>query len=140
MVGPVRADWCGATGDGAWRGWWGDDSSYHHDVFVLTHHRRAPLAMPSGTTFHVVTGGVFAALERATAAAGGLDVRVGGGAATIQRDLAADLVDELHLVSVPVLFGRGERLFDHLDGGPAGFECTELAPGDGVVHARFVRT
>jgi dihydrofolate reductase len=135
MFGPVRGPW----GDEHWTGWWGEDPPFHHPVFVLTHHRRPSIVMAGGTTFHFVDDGVEAALERAFDAAGGDDVRLGGGAATVQQYLAAGLVDEMHLALVPILLGSGERLFDHLDGGPVGYECVELVGSPSVVHARFVR-
>jgi dihydrofolate reductase len=95
--------------------------------------------MQGGTTFNFVSDGIEAALERAFEAANGLDVRLGGGAATIQQYLRARLVDEMHLAIVPVLLGRGERLFDKLEGGPTGYECVEFGSSDSVVHARFIR-
>ncbi len=136
MFGPVRGPW----GDERWRGWWGDEPPYHHDVFVLTHYPQAPITMAGGTTFHFVDGGIHAALERAFDAAGGKDVRLGGGVATVQRYLRARLIDELHLAIVPVLLGKGERLFDRLDGGPVGYECAELVASPAVVHVRLART
>jgi dihydrofolate reductase len=96
--------------------------------------------MEGGTTFHFVADGIEAAREQAFAAAGGADVRLGGGVATIQQYLRAGLVDELHLVIVPVLLGRGERLFDHFDGGPHGYDCVEFAAGPSVAHVRFARS
>ena len=90
MFGPVRGPWP----DESWRGWWGDEPPYHTPVFVLTHHARAPLAMAGGTEFRFVTGGIHAALEQARAAAGGRDVRLGGGVATIRQYLCAGLVDD----------------------------------------------
>src|SRR6266568_587947 len=107
MFGPIRGEW----GDEEWRGWWGDDPPFHHPVFVLTHHPRPSIAMEGGTTFHFVDG-VHRALDRAVAAAGGADVRLGGGAATIRQYLRAGLLDELHVAIVPVLLGGGERLFE----------------------------
>jgi dihydrofolate reductase len=95
--------------------------------------------MQGGTTFNFVTDGIEAALERAFDAANGKDVRLGGGAATIQQYLKARLVDEMHLAIVPVLLGSGERLFDHLDGGPVGYRCVELVSSPAVVHIRLVR-
>jgi dihydrofolate reductase len=103
MFGPIRCDW----GDEEWKGWWGADPPYHHPVFVLTHHARAPIPMVGGTTFHFVTDGIEAALEQAFAAADGDDVRIGGGASTVQQYLRAGLIDELHVPVVPVLLGRG---------------------------------
>lgn len=122
MFGPIRGPWDSEQ----WTGWWGENPPYHHPVFVLTHHPRPPIAMQGGTTFHFVDDGIESALAQAREAAGGGDVRLGGGAATIQQYLRADLIDELHLVIVPILLGSGERLFYHLDGGPAGYECVEF--------------
>ena len=135
MFGPIRGPW----GSDDWTGWWGDNPPYHHPVFVLTHHPRASITMQGGTTFHFVTDGIEAALERAFSAAGGDDVRVGGGAATIQQYLRAGLIDELDLAIVPILLGGGERLFDHLDGGPVGYECAEFVSSGSAAHARFSR-
>jgi dihydrofolate reductase len=135
MFGPIRGPWKAEQ----WRGWWGDDPPYHHPVFVLTHHPQAPITMQGGTTFNFVTEGIEAALDRAFKAAEGRDVRLGGGAATIQQYLRARLVDEMHLAIVPVLLGRGERLFDNLQGGPDGYECVEFGSSDSVVHTRFIR-
>jgi dihydrofolate reductase len=136
MFGPVRGPW----GNEKWTGWWGENPPYHHPVFVLTHHAHPPIPMEGGTTFHFVDDGIEAALERAFDAADGNDVRIGGGAATIQQYLRAGLVDELHVAIVPILLGRGERLFDHLDGGPDGYECVELVSSPSVAHVRFTRT
>jgi dihydrofolate reductase len=108
-------------------------------VFVLTHHRRASIEMEGGTTFHFVDEGIDVALERAFDAANGSDVRVGGGAATIQQYLRAGLVDEMHLAIVPILLGSGERLFDHLDGGPPGYQRIEMVSSPAVVHVTLVR-
>jgi dihydrofolate reductase len=135
MFGPIRGPWK----DEGWTGWWGDDPPYHHPVFVLTHQPRASITMQGGTTFHFVTDGIEAALERAFDAADGRDVLIGGGAATIQQYLRAGLVDEMHLVITPVLLGGGERLFDHLEGGPVGFDV-ELVCSPAVTHARLTRS
>jgi dihydrofolate reductase len=136
MFGPIRGPWK----DEQWTGWWGDDPPYHHPVFVLTHHPHASIAMKGGTTFHFVTEGIEAALERAFEAANGDDVRLGGGAATIQQFFRAGLIDEMHVAIVPILLGSGERLFDHLDGVGIGYRCVELVSSPAVVHARFVRS
>src|SRR4029077_19859499 len=101
MFGPIRGPWAGD----AWSGWWGEDPPYHHPVFVLTHHPRESIAMEGGTTFHFITDGIEAALERAFESAGGADVRLGGGAATVQEYLRAGLIDDMHLVIVPALLG-----------------------------------
>jgi dihydrofolate reductase len=133
MFGPIRGEW----GDESWTGWWGDEPPYHHDVFVLTHHPRADVVMRGGTTFHFVTDGIQAALERAFAAAGGRDVRLGGGAATIREYLRAGLVDEMHVAVVPLLLRAGERL---LDEAAAGYEIAEFVPSPAVAHYRFAKT
>ncbi len=135
MFGPIRGPW----GDDEWTGWWGDDPPYHHPVFVLTHHARPSITMQGGTTFHFVDDGIEAALARAFDAAGGDDVRLGGGASTVQQYLRARLVDDLHVAVVPILLDSGERLFDHLDGGPDGYECTEFVSSPSVAHFRFSR-
>jgi dihydrofolate reductase len=135
MFGPIRGEWGGEE----WTGWWGDNPPFHHPVFVLTHHPRPSITMQGGTTFHFVDGGVEVALERALGAANGDDVRLGGGPDTIQHYLRAGLVDEMHVVIVPILLRRGEKLFDHLDGGPEGYECVEFISSPAVGHVRFAR-
>jgi dihydrofolate reductase len=135
MFGPVRGPWV----DESWRGWWGDNPVYHVPVFVLTHHPRAPLVMEGGTTFHFVTEGIHAALERARAAANGKDVRVGGGASTIRQYLRERLIDELHLAISPVLLGAGERLFDGINLAELGYTCTQHVPTERVTHVVLTR-
>jgi len=130
MFGPVRGPWP----DENWRGWWGEEPPYHVPVFVLTHHPREPLVMQGGTTFHFVTEGAQAALEQARAAAGGRDVRVGGGVATVREYLRAQLIDELHLAVRPVLLGRGENLFAGLDLSALGYEVSDTVPGERATH------
>ncbi len=134
MFGPVRGPWP----DESWRGWWGDEPPYHTPVFVLTHHRRAPLAMAGGTEFHFVTGGLGEAHERARAAAGGRDVRIGGGVSTIRQFLQQGLIDELHLAIRPVLLGRGEHLLQGIDLPSLGYECTNSLAGERAMHV-FLR-
>jgi dihydrofolate reductase len=125
MFGPVRGPWQ----DESWKGWWGEEPPYHVPVFVLTHHPRPPLKMKGGTEFRFVTDGIRSALDQAREAAGGRDVRVGGGAATIRQYLQARLVDDLHLVIAPVLLGSGEHLLGGLDLRALGYECAESVPG-----------
>ena len=134
MFGPVRGPWP----DESWKGWWGDEPPYHTPVFVLTHHARAPLTMAGGTEFRFVTGGIHAALEQAMAAAGGRDVRVGGGVATIRQYLQAGLIDELHLAVRPVLLGRGEHLLYGIDLRALGYECARFVAGERAIHV-FLR-
>jgi dihydrofolate reductase len=135
MFGPVRGEWP----DDQWKGWWGDNPPYHVPVFVLTHHRRAPLVMAGGTTFHFVTDGIHAALDRAREAAQGRDVRVGGGVATVRQYLQAGLIDEMHLAVSPVLLGEGENLYAGLDLPKLGYERTEHVPSAGATHVVFTK-
>jgi dihydrofolate reductase len=135
MFGPIRGPWP----DLEWRGWWGDEPPYHVPVFVLTHHARPPLAMAGGTTFHFVTGGIHEALALARQAAGGKDVRIGGGANVIQQYLRAGLIDELHLAIAPVLLGSGERLFDGVDLRAQGYVCTRNVASEQAMHVVLTR-
>ena len=107
MFGPDRGAW-----DLDWKGWWGDDPPYHGPVFVLGHREREPVPMEGGTTFHFVTDGIHAALDRARAAAGERNVAVAGGASTVNQFLAAGLIDELRVHVSPAILGAGERLFE----------------------------
>jgi dihydrofolate reductase len=134
MFGPVRGPWP----DESWKGWWGDEPPYHCPVFVLTHHARPTLAMKGGTDFHFVTAGIRAALDQARAAAGGRDVRIGGGVATVRQYLQAGLIDELHLAVAPVLLGAGESLLGGLDLPALGYECERYVAGERAAHM-FVR-
>ncbi|MFD5075092.1 dihydrofolate reductase family protein [Streptomyces sp. NPDC058371] len=135
MFGPQRGPWQ----DESWTGWWGANPPYHHDVFVHTHHLRPSLTMEGGTTFHFTDEPVERVLERAFEAAGGRDVRIGGGPATVQQYLRAGLVDELHLAVVPLLVGRGERLLDNLADGVQGYQVAELVSSPAATHAVLTR-
>lgn len=130
MFGPIRGPWP----DEQWKGWWGENPPYRTPVFVLTHHAREPIAMAGGTTFHFVTEGIHAALDLARAAADGMDVRLGGGAATIRQYVQAGLVDELHLAIAPVLLGSGESLFSGVDMRSLGYQCVEHVATDKATH------
>src|SRR5271154_1081576 len=130
MFGPIRGAWP----DENWKGWWGDDPPYHTPVFVLTNHPRGSITMNGGTTFHFVTAGIHAALERARHAAGDQDVRLGGGVATIQQYLRAGLIDEMHLAIAPALLGSGEHLFSGIDAAKLGYQCTEHVPTLKATH------
>ena len=134
MFGPVRGPWP----DESWRGWWGEEPPYHTPVFVLTHYARAPLKMKGGTEFRFVTDGIHAALEQATAAAGGRDVRLGGGVSTIRQYLQARLIDELHLAIRPILMGSGEALWQGIDLHALGYECAKHVAGERALHV-FLR-
>jgi dihydrofolate reductase len=130
MFGPIRGAWP----DENWRGWWGNEPPFHVPVFVLTHYPRAPIQMQGGTTFTFVTDGIHAALDRAVEAAGGRDVRLGGGAATIREYLRARLVDDLHLAMTPVLLGAGEPLFTGIDLAELGYRCAGQVAGHAAMH------
>ena len=122
-----------------WNGWWGPNPPYHHPVFVLTHHARAPLEMEGGTTFTFVTQGAQAALDQARRAAGGKDVNVAGGAKAAQQYLVAGLVDEIDLNVAPVLLGRGERLFDGVGDDLHGLQLVRTIAAPKVTHLKFAR-
>jgi dihydrofolate reductase len=136
MFGPVRGPWP----DESWRGWWGEDPPFGHDVFVLTHYPRADLPMRNGTTFRFTGAAPHEVLKMAMRAAGGQDVALGGGPATIRQFLAAGLIDEMHLAVAPVLLGEGERIFDGLPAGISGYSCSGLTCSAGIAHARIIRT
>ena len=135
MFGPVRGDWP----DDSWKGWWGDNPPYHAPTFILTHHPRAPIVMEGGTTFHFVTDGIHAALDRAREAAGAQDVKVGGGVSTVRQYLQAGLIDDLHVAFSPVLLGRGEALFAGLDLPALGYRVVESTPTELATHVVFGR-
>jgi dihydrofolate reductase len=129
----------GQPDEAEWRGWWGDDPPFHTPVFVLTHQRRPPIEMAGGTTFHFIDASPAEALEQAREAAGGLDVRIGGGPSTVRQFLAAGLIDHMHLAIVPIVLGRGERLWDGLEGLEQGFEVEAVSSPSGVTHVTFTR-
>jgi len=131
MFGPVRGDWATMP----WLGWWGPNPPFHHRVFVLTNFGRDPIEMEGGTTFHFVTEGPEAALTLAREAAGDLDIRLGGGAATVRQFLDLGLIDRMHIAVVPVLLGSGERIFD--GAGPSGYTCTSYVGTPRVAHYHF---
>ncbi len=136
MFGPIRGPWP----DDSWKGWWGDNPPYHTPVFVLTHHPRDAITMEGGTTFHFITDGIRAALDRAREAAHGLDVRLGGGVATIKQYLGAGLIDELHLAITPILLGSGEKLFSDINLLSFGYQCVEHVATDKATHIVLRRT
>jgi dihydrofolate reductase len=131
--GPQRGPWT----DEEWKGWWGDDPVFHTPVFVLTHHPRPSIHMQGGTTFHFIDASPADALEMARDAANGLDVRIGGGPATVRQFLAADLIDHMHVALVPIVLGRGERLWDGLEGLEERFTIESVTTPSGVTHLTF---
>lgn len=130
MFGPIRGPWP----DMKWKGWWGENPPYHVPVFVLTHHARPSIEMDGNTTFHFITSGIHEALDQARAAAGEMDVRIGGGPDTIRQYLRAGLIDELHIAIAPVLLGRGEWLFEGVDLRAMGYKCVEFVASEKATH------
>jgi dihydrofolate reductase len=133
--GPQRGPWA----DESWNGWWGENPPFHTPVFVLTHHPRPTVEMEGGTTFHFLDATPAEALAAAQEAAGGLDVRIGGGPTTVREFLAADLIDHMHIVVVPIVLGRGEGLWDGLEDVHERFEVEAVSTPSGVTHFTFTR-
>ena len=133
--GPQRGPWT----DEEWKGWWGEEPPFHTPVFVLTHHVRPTIEMKGGTTFHFIDASPAQALAAAREAAGGLDVRIGGGTAAVRQFLAADLIDHMHIALVPILLGRGESVWDGLEGLEERFTIESVSSPSGVTHVTFTR-
>ena len=133
--GPQRGPWT----DEEWKGWWGEEPPFGTPVFVLTHHLRPSIQMKGGTTFHFIDASPAEALAAAKEAAGGLDVRIGGGPATVRQFLAAGLIDHMHIALVPILLGRGESLWDGLEGLEERFAIESVSSPSGVTHLTFTR-
>lgn len=120
--------------DPDWKGWWGPDPPFHTPVFVLTHHPRPPIEMEGGTTFHFLDAAAEVALETARGDARGQDVRIGGGPTVVRDFLAAGLIDHAHIVVVPIVLGRGVRLWDGLEGLEITYQIEAVSSPGGVVH------
>jgi dihydrofolate reductase len=133
--GPQRGPW----EDDDWKGWWGEEPPFHTPVFVLTHHPRPSIEMKGGTVFHFIDASPAEALAQARQAAGGLDVRIGGGPSTVRQFLAVDLIDHMHVVVVPLTLGRGEPLWDGLEGLEQRFKVEAVSSPTGVTHVTFTR-
>src|SRR5271165_1805197 len=133
--GPQRGRW----GNEDWKGWWGDDPPFHTPVFVLTHHPRPPIQMNGGTTFRYLDASPAQALTQARQAAADRDIRIGGGPSTIREFLAADLIDYVHIVVVPIVLGRGERLWDGLEALEDRFQIEAVNSPSGVTHVTLSR-
>jgi dihydrofolate reductase len=118
-----------------WKGWWGDNPPYHAPVFVLSHTVREPIEMEGGTTFIFVTDGIESALSQAKEAAGNRNVKIMGGAQTINQYLAAGLIDELWVHIVPVTIGEGSRLFEGVSN--LKLEPVEVSGTEVVTHIRY---
>jgi dihydrofolate reductase len=125
--------------DPDWKGWWGPNPPFHTPTFVLTHHPRPPMEMEGGTTFHFLDASPADALDTARAAADGRDVRIGGGPTVVRHFLVAGLVDHMHVVQVPIVLGRGVRLWDGLEALEDAFEVEAVSSPSGVIHLTFTR-
>jgi dihydrofolate reductase len=126
--------------DPDWKGWWGDQPPFHTPVYVLTHTApRASIPMEGKTTFHFRNAAIEEVLAEATEAAGGMDVRVGGGISTARQFLLAGLVDHLHLMIAPIILGRGTRLWDDLGGLERTHTVTTQVAESGTIHVNFTR-
>jgi dihydrofolate reductase len=126
--------------DPEWKGAWGPNPPFHTPVFVLTHHARPPIEMEGGTTFHFLDASPAEALQAAREAADGNDVRIGGGPTVIREFLAAGLIDHLHVVVVPILLGRGVRLWDDgLEGLEKDYQVETTSSASGVTHVTLTR-
>jgi dihydrofolate reductase len=125
--------------DPEWRGWWGPNPPFHTPTYVLTHRPRPSIEMEGGTTFHFLDASPAEALEQAKKGAGGLDVRIGGGATVVREFVAADLVDLMHLVVVPIVLGRGSRVWDGLEALEERYDVESVTTPSGVTHLTFTR-
>ncbi len=137
MFGPIRGPWR----DDEWKGWWGEEPPYHVPVFILTHHKREPITMKGGTTFHFVTDGIESALEKAKNVANarlpdgqGKDIHIGGGTSTIRQYLQAGLIDETHLAFPSIFLGSGEHVFSGIDLHQLGFTDVQKLYGENAAH------
>ncbi len=137
--GPQAGPWTDLGTEDEWRGWWGPNPPFHTPVFVMTHHPRPALEMEGGTVFHFVDGGPQEVLDQAREAAGGLDVRVGGGPTVLRDFLAEGLVDTMHIAQVPILLGRGVRLWDGLEGLEGQYDMESVASPTGITHLHLTR-
>ena len=139
IMGAGKFGYPGWHNDPEWKGWWGPNPPFHSPVFVLTHHTRPSIEMEGGTTFHFLDASPAEALEAARAGADGKDVRIGGGATVIREFLAARLIDHMHAVVVPIMLGRGSRLWDGLEGIEEDYTIEATSSPSGVTHVTFTR-
>ena len=135
MFGPIRGEWP----DDNWKGWWGNNPPYHTPTYILTHYPRPSIEMEGGTTFHFITGGIEEALVQAKAAAGGRDVKIGGGVSTVRQYLNAGLIDEIHFAISPVVLGKGEAMFEGIDLPTLGFRVSEHVATAHATHIVLTR-
>jgi len=139
IMGAGKYGYPGWHEDAEWKGWWGDEPPFHTPVFVLTHHTRPSIEMEGGTTFHFLDAAPADALAAAKDAAGGQDVRIGGGPSTIREFFKAGLIDHAHITVVPILLGRGVRLWDGLEGIEQDYTTEAVSSPSGVTHVQFTR-
>ncbi|MDT0572203.1 dihydrofolate reductase family protein [Streptomyces sp. DSM 3412] len=139
IMGAGKFGYPGWDEDPEWKGWWGPNPPFHTPTFVLTHHPRPSIEMEGGTTFHFLDASPAEALEAAREAAGGQDVRIGGGVTVVRDFFAAGLIDHMHVVVAPLLLGRGERLWDGLEGLEKDYEVEAVSSPSGVTHLTFSR-
>ncbi len=136
MFGPIRGDWLKED----WTGWWGPNPGFKHQVFILTHYPRERIDMGNGTVFLFITEGVDRAVELSREAANGQDVRIGGGAETIQQFMERGILDEIHVAQVPVTLGSGEKLFKDGSVDLKNYRAIPPIISDSVVHQTYLRT
>jgi dihydrofolate reductase len=136
---PHSGPWTDVGTDDEWRGWWGQNPPFHTPVFVLTHYPRPSIEMDGGTVFHFIDAAPAEALDRAKDAAEGGDIRIGGGPTVVREFLAAGLIDHLHVVQVPIILGRGVRLWDGLEGLENSYHVETAMSPSGVTHFTFTR-
>ncbi len=139
IMGRNKFDPARGPADESWQGWWGDNPVFHTPVVVLTHHPRPVLQLEGGTSFHFLDADPAAALAYARDLSGGLDIRIGGGVKTIRQFLEADLIDHMHIALVPIILGRGERLWDGLEELEQRFTIESTPSPQGVIHMVFTR-
>ncbi|KQY57355.1 dihydrofolate reductase family protein [Nocardioides sp. Root140] len=128
--GPQVGEWP----DDGWRGWWGDEPPFRTPVFVLTHHPHPTIDFPNGTSFRFVDGTPEEVLHLAQEAAGGGDVRIGGGPSTVRQFLQAGLIDFMHLVIVPITLGKGVSIWEGTSGIEDAFTVESITSPSGLVH------
>jgi dihydrofolate reductase len=133
--GPQTGPWP----DDGWQGWWGDEPPFQTPVFVMTHHPHPTIEFSNGTSFHFVSGSPHEVMHLAREAAGGRDVRIGGGPTTVRQFLEADLIDFMHLVIVPITLGRGVSVWEGMSGVEAGFTIETITSPAGPTHQLWNR-
>ena len=113
---------------------------YKANVYVLTHEKREPWVQEGTTTFYFINDGIESALEKAKQSAKGKDIRIQGGANTIQQFLNAGLIDEFFIHIAPVFLGSGIRLFEGIDNAKYDLQIEEVIPSELTTHLRYKLT